>query len=161
MKVIPYKRKRQGKTDYLARKNLLKSNSQRLIVRKTNKYIIAQIVESKEAEDKVLFGVNSKELLKSGWSNEAKNSLKSIPAAYFTGLLLGKKTEGKIKKLVIDFGLNRSIQGNRLYAVIKGINDMKIEINCDESMFPKKEIIDGKNMKHKINFTEIKNQITK
>jgi len=161
MKIVPYKRKRQGKTDYFARKNILKKNIPRLIIRKTNKYIIAQIVKSKEAQDFVLFGVNSKELLKNGLDEKAKYSLKSVPAAYLTGLLLGKKAYGKIKEVIVDLGLNRSVPGSRLYAVVNGIRDSKIETNCDESMFPKKEIIEGKNLKNKINFEEIKNKILK
>ena len=161
MKIVPYKRKRQGKTDYFARKNILKKNIPRLIIRKTNKYIIAQIVKSKEAQDFVLLGVNSKELLKNGLDEKAKYSLKSVPAAYLTGLLLGKKAYGKIKEVIVDLGLNRSVPGSRLYAVVNGIRDSKIETNCDESMFPKKEIIEGKNLKNKINFEEIKNKILK
>ena len=161
MKIIQYKRKRQGKTDYFARTSLLRGRTPRLIVRKTNRYIIAQIVESKEAQDKVLFSISSKDLLKNGWDKSAENSLKSVPAAYLTGLLLGKKANGKVKKIIVDFGLNRSIPGGRLYAVVNGIDDMKIETKCDKSMFPKKDILDGKNVKNKINFEEIKNKIMK
>jgi large subunit ribosomal protein L18 len=161
MKIVPYKRKRKGKTDYLARKNMLKSQINRLVIRKTNRYIIAQVVESRAAQDKIIFSANSRELLNSGWPKEAEGSLKSIPAAYLTGLLLGKKTSGKIKKVIIDLGLNKSSKGNRLYSVILGLSESGIETKCNPEMFPDKERINGANLKKKLDIESIKNKILK
>ena len=90
---IDKKRKRQRKTNYTKRLILLKGKFSRLVVRKTNKYIIAQIVDSHAAKDKVLYSTNSKELLKLGWPENKKGSLKSLSAGYLTGLLLGKKAK--------------------------------------------------------------------
>jgi len=61
------RRRREAKTDYAKRIRLLKSNSPRLVFRKTNKYLIAQYIVSKEAKDEIKLGGNSKELLKFGW----------------------------------------------------------------------------------------------
>ena len=83
------RRRKSGMTDYKSRLNILKSGIPRVIVRVTNRYIIAQYVESKEAQDAVLKNVNSKELLKYGWPK--MGSIKSIPACYLAGFLLGKK----------------------------------------------------------------------
>ena len=47
-------------------------------VRKTNRNVIAQYVTSKEAQDKIEIGINSKILLKYGWPKEAEKSLKSM-----------------------------------------------------------------------------------
>jgi len=77
MRKIKFKRRRTKKTDYKARLALLKSGFPRLVVRKTNRYVIAQIVRSKEAQDAIVCSANSKELLKYGWPF----SLKSIPAS--------------------------------------------------------------------------------
>ena len=62
MKTIKRRRK-ESKTDYLKRIKLLKSESPRVVFRKTNKYVIAQYVLSKGAQDKVVLGITSKKLL--------------------------------------------------------------------------------------------------
>ena len=141
MKTI-LKRRKQGKTDYKARINLLKSNLPRLVVRRSNRYIIGQHVKSEEARDKVIDGVSSKSLLKYGWNKEKSGSLKSKPAAYLTGFLLGKKILDKEEnaKVIIDIGLRRSIAKSRNYAFVKGIKDAGIKINIKEEMLPKVEI---------------------
>ena len=73
------RRRRENKTNYLKRVKLLKSGSPRIVFRKTNKYLIIQYVASKQAQDKINFGVNSKHLIKYGWPEEFKGSLKSTP----------------------------------------------------------------------------------
>ena len=57
------RRRKEQKTDYRARLALLKSQKPRLIIRKTNRAIIAQIVVSEGAQDKVLITVTSRDLL--------------------------------------------------------------------------------------------------
>ena len=94
------KRKLQGKTNYRKRLILLKGNLPRLVVRKTNRYVIIQIIESKNAQDKVASSVNTRDLLKYGWPDSKTGSLKSIPACYLGGFLIGKKT--KVKKVILD-----------------------------------------------------------
>jgi large subunit ribosomal protein L18 len=59
------RRRRECKTDYKNRLNLLKSESTRIVIRRTNKYFIAQAVDSYEAQDKVVCSVSSKDLIKS------------------------------------------------------------------------------------------------
>lgn len=140
MKKVKYKRRRKGKTDYQARLRLLRSGIPRVIIRKTNRYIVIQLVESKEAQDFVLLNVTSKELLKNGWPEAAQGSLKSLPAAYLTGILFAKKSKGT-KKALVDMGIQRSTKGNRIYAAIKGLVDGGMEITCDEKMFPSNAMI--------------------
>ena len=89
------RRRREGKTDYLKRLKLLKSEKPRIVFRKTNKYIIGQYVKSEEARDKVIFNVVSKELFKYKWPKEFQGSLKSISASYLTGYLIGKEIKKK------------------------------------------------------------------
>ena len=90
------RRRHEGKTDYKARLALLKSEKPRLIVRKTNKYIIAQIVETEIAQDKIILGLSSKALLKKTWPENLKGSLKSLAAAYLTGFILGNLAKDKV-----------------------------------------------------------------
>ncbi len=155
MKTIK-KRRKKGKTDFKARRILLESELPRIVVRKTNKYIIAQYVKSEEAQDSVLVGVNSKELLKYGW--EKAGSLKSLPACYFTGLILGKKIKDK-GRVILDIGLSRNIKKSRLYGVLKGLIDAGIEIKHKKDIFPEDKRIKGEHLKNKIDFDKIKNKI--
>ena len=136
------KRKLQRKTNYTKRLILLKGNYPRLVVRKTNKYIIMQIIESKHAQDMVLYSITTKDLLKQGWPENKKGSLKSLAASYLTGLLLGKKCKDKIKgKIILDTGLIPSTKGSRVYAGIKGIADSGLNISYDEKIMPSEEKI--------------------
>ena len=75
MKTIRRRRK-ENKTDYGKRIKLLKSGKPRIVFRKSNRYVVAQYVISKEAQDKTELGVSSKELLKHGWPKENSGSLK-------------------------------------------------------------------------------------
>ena len=146
MKTIK-RRRREGKTDYLKRIKLLKSNSPRVVFRKTNRYLIVQYILSKEAQDRVILGVNSKKLLGYGWPKELEGSLKSISAAYLTGFLLGRNIlKEKLEKPIVDFGMNRAIHKSKPYALLKGLIDSGIKINCPKEAFPEEERIKGENM---------------
>lgn len=154
------RRRKEHKTDYLKRLNLLKSGKPRLVFRRTNRYVISQYVISEEAKDKTKIEVDSKKLLKYGWPEESKGSLKSIPAAYFTGLLIGKKIiKKKLETPIVDFGMFRSLHKTRIYAFLKGLVDAGIKIKCNEKNFPSGERIKGENLKNKIPFEEIKSKI--
>lgn len=113
------RRRREGKTDYLARLSLLQSSKPRIVVRRTNRYVIAQIIESDIAQDKVLCGVSSKDLISSGWPKDLEGSLKSLAAAYLTGALLAKKS--KVKEAILDMGMQRNVQRGRVFAVVAGL----------------------------------------
>ena len=133
------RRRRENKTDYSSRLSLLKSEKPRVAIRKSNNYITAQIIESDVAQDKVIVSANSKELLTLGWPKEKSGSLKSLPAAYLTGLLLAKKSKGKIKEAILDMGLYRNIPGSRIYAALKGIIDGGIKIPHSKESIPSEE----------------------
>ncbi|KAF9883734.1 60S ribosomal protein L5 [Aspergillus nanangensis] len=97
-----YRRRREGKTDYYARKRLItqaknKYNAPkyRLVVRFTNRDIITQIVSSEISGDKVFASAYSHELKRYGITN----GLTNWAAAYATGLLLARRT---LKKLGLD-----------------------------------------------------------
>lgn len=133
MKVLRRRRK-EAKTDYKLRLNLLKSEKPRLVVRKTNRYILAQVVETEIAQDKVITKASSKDLLEKGWPKDKAGSLKSLQAAYLTGFLLGKKA--KQKELILDVGLNRTIKGSRIFAVLKGAVDAGMKIPHNAKALP-------------------------
>ena len=144
-----FRRRRAGITDYLKRKNMLKSGVPRIVFRKTNKHIIAQYVTSSEAKDKTELNANSKELLNYGWPKENAGSLKSITASYLTGFLIGKKIlKGKKETPIMDFGRITPVHKTKPFAFIKGLIDAGVEIkNKNEEAFPEDERIAGKHLK--------------
>ncbi|SAL99429.1 hypothetical protein [Absidia glauca] len=96
---VKYRRRREGKTDYYARKRLVvqaknKYNSPkyRLVVRFTNKDIVCQIVYAKLQGDFVLSAAYAHELPRFG----IKGGLTNWAAAYATGLLLARRTLTKL-----------------------------------------------------------------
>jgi len=105
---VKYRRRREGKTDYRARKRLImqdknKYNSPkyRFVVRITNRHVICQIVYAEIDGDKVMCSAYSSELPRYG----IKVGLKNYAAAYATGLLLGRRLLNKL-------GLDKDYEGN-------------------------------------------------
>ncbi len=140
---VPFRRRREGKTDYRKRVKLLLSGKLRAVVRVTNKHVIAHIVEFDERGDRTLVHVTSKELEKLGW----KGSGKSLPACYLVGYLLGKKAlEKGINQAVLDLGLLTPIAGSRAFAVLKGMIDAGLEIPHGEGIFPEESRLRGEHI---------------
>lgn len=91
---VKFKRRRQGKTDYYARKRLTVQDKNkyntpkyRLVVRITNKDIICQIVYARIQGDVVVTAAYAHELPRYG----VKVGLTNYAAAYSTGLLLARR----------------------------------------------------------------------
>ena len=165
MKTLKIRRKR-NLTDYRKRINLLKGNRPRIVFRRTNRYLIAQYVTSIETKDRVEIGTSSKVLMEYGWPKEFQNSLKSIPAAYLLGFLMGKKIIAEKKEPPItDFGMARVLHKSRVFAFIKGITDSGVGLGIGEKkdVFPSDERIAGKNLKRDFSekFKEVKSKISK
>jgi len=140
---VPYRRRREGKTNYLRRKKLVLSGLPRLVARKTNKHIIAQIIEASIEGDKVIASAHSSELKKYGWLG----SLKSLPAAYLTGLICGYKALKKdVKKAVLDIGLQAPSKGACVFAVLKGCLDAGVEVPHGEEILPDEDRIKGQHI---------------
>ena len=154
MRVVPKRRRRESRTDYGARLVMLKSSLPRIVVRKTNKHIIISAVESSEAQDKVISGTTSRVLLENGWDRKYAGSLKSVPAAYLTGLLFAKKAGNG--KFILDMGMARNVKGSRLFAAAKGLVDGGMQISVGESVLPTEARILGEHLK-----PEVKQMIAK
>lgn len=148
------RRRLECKTDYNLRLGLLKSNFPRIVIRRTNKYFIVQIIESFDSQDKVVFGVTSKDLLENGWDKKFEGSLKSISAGYLTGILVAKKV--KSGEFIIDLGMAKNHKGGKLFAVIAGLVDGGLNVHANKEVFPAKERLMGEHLK-----PEIKNMILK
>jgi large subunit ribosomal protein L18 len=136
------RRRFEAKTDYKARLSLLKSEKPRLVIRKTNKYLIVQIVQTEIAQDKVICGSSSKLLLSKGWPQELAGSLKSLAASYLTGYLVGKcALEKGISEAIMDAGMHISVKNSRIYAALKGALDSGMNIPHSKEIIPEIEII--------------------
>jgi large subunit ribosomal protein L18 len=71
---VPFRRRREQKTNYKKRLALLKSRKNRLVVRIFNKNIIAQLIEYSPDGDKVLASAYSQDLEKQGWKQSHSNT---------------------------------------------------------------------------------------
>jgi large subunit ribosomal protein L18 len=155
---MPFKRRRQGKTDYKRRLKLLSSKKPRLVVRKSLKYLTASIVEFSEKGDKTLVTASSRELKKMNWKFATDN----LPAAYLTGLILGKKaTKANVKEIVLDIGLNPATKGNRIFALAKGVLDSGIKVPLSEDVVPSEDRIKGAHISEEVaqEFEKIKGKL--
>jgi len=136
---VPFKRRRDGKTNYRKRLALVKSGKNRVVIRKSLNNILIQIVSSTFEGDKTLITAFSKELRDMGWNFHCGNT----PAAYLTGYLCGKKAKELADEFVLDIGLQRSIKGGRNYAALKGFIDAGCKVNVNESIFPPEDRVKG------------------
>jgi len=164
---VKYKRRREGKTDYYARKRLInqdrtKYNSPkyRLVVRITNRDVIAQIVYATLTADQVLCSAYAHELPRYGLKVKG---IKDYAAAYATGLLLARRVlkqlsmdtayvgqekpdgehflveenaERRPFRVLLDVGLHCTSTGARVFGVMKGAADGGLEVPHNTKRFP-------------------------
>lgn len=167
---MKYKRRRAGKTDYYARKRLItqaknKYNAPkyRLVIRFTNKDIIAQIVTSEITGDKVFVSAYAHELKRYG----VNHGMTNWASAYCVGLLIARRALAKLEladtfegveepdgefkiteaaehdgeerrpfKCYLDVGLTRTSTGARVFGAMKGASDGGLYIPHSEKRFP-------------------------
>jgi len=163
---VKYRRRREGKTDYSRRRILVtqdktKYNSPkyRLVVRFTNKDIVAQIAYSKIGGDHILSSAYAHELPRYG----VNVGLTNYAAGYCVGLLLARRLLTKLKLAdkyvgqtevngedyyvealgdgpnpfyaLLDVGLACTSTGAKLFSVLKGATDGGLEVPHGESRF--------------------------
>jgi len=163
---VKYRRRREGKTDYQARKRLVVQDKNkfntpkyRLGVRCTNKDIICQIVHSKIVGDVCMAAAYARELPKYG----IEVGLTNYAACYCVGLLCARRLLAKLgldedyegqtevdgemyeveeegdKKpftCVLDVGLTRTTTGAKVFGCLKGAADGGLSIPHSEKRFP-------------------------
>lgn len=163
----PFRRRQEGKTDYYQRKRLITQHKAkyntpkyRLVVRFTNKDIIAQIISSQITGDIVLTAAYAHELPRYG----IKHGLTNWSAAYAVGLLVARRAlqklgldetytgveevEGEFElteavedaprpfKVFLDIGLQRTTTGARIFGVLKGASDGGLYVPHSPNRFP-------------------------
>jgi len=167
---VARRRRRQCKTDYQARRTMTRQDKckfgarkYRLVVRFTNRRVIAQVCYSTILGDKCVAACDSTELSKFGIPVGHKN----YAAAYATGLLIARRTlqnfgmadkfKGKETidgeeyhvesenedeegprpfKAILDVGLQRTCVGARLWGALKGAADGGLHVPHNTKNFP-------------------------
>lgn len=181
--VTKRRRRREGKTDYNHRTNLLRqSNTEysnvksRLVVRKTGSKIICSIIKAFIEGDRVVATADSTELKNYGINFGLTNSF----AAYATGFLCARKAlsnngldkiyqpnmdcgeykvtedvdeDHKAYKAYLDLGLSRATNGAKVFTAMKGASDAGLQIPHSETKFY------GYSKENGLNSEELRNRI--
>jgi large subunit ribosomal protein L18 len=141
---VPFRRRREGRTDYRHRLRLLLSDEPRAVVRLSNRRIRVSLTVFDPVGDRVVAQAESKELAGIGFP---VGSLTTTPAAYLTGYLAGlrAKKEGALTA-VLDTGLRHTTEGGRLLGALKGLIDAGLEIPHGKAAFPPADRLNGKHL---------------
>jgi large subunit ribosomal protein L18 len=141
---MPFRRRRERKTDYKARKAFLLSGKPRLVARCSINNVTAQIIVAKPNGDEVVVSAQSKEVArKYGW----KAPRGSVPAAYLTGFLCGLKARAHgIEGAILDIGLYTPSKGARIFAVLKGVLDAEVNVPHSEEKLPDEKRLAGEHI---------------
>ncbi len=154
-----YRRRKEMKTNYAKRLSLLKSKTNRLVLRLSNTYCNLEYVLHNPKGDLIKFSISSKSIKKFGWNK----GFKSLPACYLTGYLFGKEIN-KLKleqNLILDLGLQHAFPKGRIFATVKGAIDADIKLSVDEKMIPSEDRISGKHINAEELFKKVKTAIDK
>jgi len=158
---VPFRRRREGKTDYRSRLKLVSSGKPRLVVRRSNKHTVVQLVGYDEKGDRVLASSTTGQLRELGWTASTGNT----PAAYLAGLLAGRRAgKAKVTEAILDIGLVRPSKGSKVFAALKGVLDAGIKVPHSDEVLPSEDRIKGDHLRKseiaKV-FDEVKQKIIK
>jgi large subunit ribosomal protein L18 len=130
---VPFRRRREKKTDYEKRLALVKSEKPRMVVRKSNRYVDVSFVVFKPEGDRTLLTVTGKKLSKLyNWPSK-----RNVWSAYLTGLCAGKELSGKgVKEFILDVGMHTPSKGSVLFAALQGAVDAGLKTDYDAGKIP-------------------------
>lgn len=148
------RRLREEKTNYKKRGTMLIGKRDFITVNISNQNTLVQILTPGMTGDKVISSAHSRYLIEKGW----KGSRKSVPAAYLTGYLAGKKAISKgAKDAILYTGTKRYTQ--RMAAALKGIIDAGLKVPASEDTFPSEDRINGEHLTVKNDVSKMKSTI--
>ncbi|WP_435078246.1 50S ribosomal protein L18 [Halococcus sp. AFM35] len=140
---VPMRRRREVRTDYHQRLRLLKSGKPRLVARKSNRHVRAQLVTPSPDGDETNASANSADLAEYGWEAPTGN----LPSAYLTGLLAGLRArDTDIDEAVLDIGLNTATPGSKLFAIQEGAIDAGLDVPHNDAVFADWERTSGEHI---------------
>jgi len=162
---VKFRRRREAKTDYYARKRLImqdknkyKTPKYRFVVRRTNQDVICQIFSSDLNHDVCLASAYAHELRRYG----IEHGLTNWAAFYAVGLLLARRVNKKFNldyeghseitgedyhvepnfgaaapfRALLDVGLVRTTTGARVFGALKGVCDGGVDVPHNDRRFP-------------------------
>jgi large subunit ribosomal protein L5e len=162
---VKFRRRREAKTDYYARKRLImqdknkyKTPKYRFVVRRTNRDVICQIYSADLTHDVCLASAYAHELKRYG----VQYGLTNWSAFYCVGLLLARRVNKKFNldyegnteitgedylvepnigsaapfRALLDVGLVRTTTGARVFGALKGACDGGIDVPHNDRRFP-------------------------
>jgi large subunit ribosomal protein L18 len=143
---VPFRRRREGRTDYRRRLKLLLSDMPRAVVRVSNARVRVSLTVFDPVGDRVVAAADSAELLPLGFPEA---SLRTTPAAYLTGYLAGLRAKSAgAGGAVLDAGLRHPTPGGRVLSALKGLLDAGVELpHGEKSAFPSKDRLNGRHLK--------------
>lgn len=156
---VPFRRRREGKTDFRKRLRHLKSGLPRLVVRRTLTKTIVQVAEHADEGDRIVAQATSTELAKLGWTA----STATMPAAYLTGLLAAQRAiSAGFDTAVLDGGLGRPTRGGKIFGALRGALDAGLEVPHGEGVFPSDDRLRGSHLGDDVPgiFDKVKSKIT-
>jgi large subunit ribosomal protein L18 len=122
--VMPFRRRREGKTNFKKRLSYVKGGLPRLVVRRSNRGFVLQVIKYGEKGDLTVCGLHSSALSEVGFPAKC-----NTPTAYLAGMLIGKKALAKgVKQAVADLTGGTISRGSVLLAAVQGAVDAGMEI---------------------------------
>lgn len=141
---VPFRRRREGKTDYRIRLRLLRGDLPRAVVRVTNRRVLVSITAYDPQGDRVLASAESPELTRAGFPEP---NLRTTPAAYLTGYLAGVRAKAAgTTSAVLDAGLRHPAPGGRLMGALKGLLDAGMTIPHGTEGLPSADRLNGQHL---------------
>lgn len=157
---VPFRRRREGRTDYRHRLAQLRSRLPRLVVRRTGRNVVVQFANFDPAGDTIAANASALDLPALGWKGHTGN----VPAAYLAGLLAGRRAKGAgVAEAVLDIGHQEPVPRSSLFAALQGVLDAGIEVPHGDKVLPDAKRLSGEHVSAETtsNFNEVKARILK
>ena len=134
---VPFRRRREGKTDFANRLALVKGDLPRMVIRRSNCNVLVQFITFDPLGDKTMVTVSGKHLAKLYKWPSKRNSW----TAYLVGLSAGKAAKAKgVSDFVVDLGMYAPSKGSLLFAAVKGAADSGLTTAYDAEMVPEQKL---------------------
>lgn len=152
---VPFRRRREGKTNFAKRLALVKSGKTRMVVRRSNAGIVVQFIEFDPKGDRTLLTVNGRHLAKQyQWPSK-----RNVWTAYLAGLMAGKLAQKKgVTDFVFDIGMYTPSKGSIVFAALKGAADAGLKTPFDKEKVPESKLANPPDA-IKAAFSQVKSRI--
>lgn len=155
--ITHFRRRREGTTNYPQRLALLKRGGARLVVRKTNRGVIAQFVTFDLKGDRTLSSCTTLQLHELGFPGK-----RNTPSAYLVGLKAGMLVKSKgVTDFTLDIGRSSATKGSLVFAALQGALDAGLTAPHGEQIMPSADRVSGKHLSAEVQkaFTTAKQKI--